>query len=86
MVLYPYFRNLGRILGEEVAMIKPWMFIAQVANVAAIGVFGGGVVSSASNVIDYITIASAGNATDFGDLTVSRYALAACSNSHGGLS
>jgi len=33
-----------------------------------------------TNVIDYITITSAGNATDFGDLTVARYALAACSN------
>jgi hypothetical protein len=64
-------------------MIKPWMFIAQVANVAAIGVFGGG---GSSNVIDYITIASAGNATDFGDLTEARYNLSACSNSHGGLS
>ena len=28
--------------------------------------------TSYSNVIDYITIASTGNATDFGDLTVAR--------------
>ena len=33
------------------------------------GLFGGG---SNTNVIDYITISSTGNATDFGDLTVSR--------------
>ncbi len=26
-----------------------------------------------SNVIDYITIATVGNATDFGDLTIARY-------------
>ena len=43
---------------------------------------GGGTV----NVIQYITIASAGNAVDFGDLTVSRYAGSACSNVQGGLS
>lgn len=42
------------------------------------GVFAGGTTNDAGdatgfqNVIDYITIASAGNATDFGDLTVSR--------------
>ena len=33
------------------------------------GVFAGG---SASNVIEYITISTAGNSTDFGDLTTSR--------------
>jgi hypothetical protein len=41
-------------------------------------VFGGGTAKSDfSNIIDYITIASTGNATDFGDLTVvARLALA----------
>ena len=38
------------------------------------GVFGGGLISVASDIIDYITIATTGNATDFGDLTVARYA------------
>jgi hypothetical protein len=48
------------------------------------GVFGGGY--TAVNTIDFITIASQGtNAQDFGDLTQSRWALAALSNSHGGL-
>ena len=36
------------------------------------GIFGGGYTGSASNVIDYITISTPGNATDFGDLTVAR--------------
>jgi len=37
------------------------------------GVFGGGQnPGTYSNIIDYITIASAGNAADFGDLTVAR--------------
>ena len=38
------------------------------------------------NIIDYITIASTGNATDFGDLyTNQTFYLSACSDSHGGL-
>tara|TARA_Y100000015_G_scaffold37137_1_gene38871 strand:- start:1375 stop:2580 length:1206 start_codon:yes stop_codon:yes gene_type:complete len=40
------------------------------------GLFAGGYISSspyATNVIDYITIASPGNATDFGDLDTGRY-------------
>mgnify|MGYP005673302571 CR=1 FL=1 len=37
------------------------------------GLFGGGrLASGLSNVIDYITIASTGNATDFGDLSAAR--------------
>jgi len=45
--------------------------------------FAGGL--STSNVIDYITIASTGNATDFGDLTNTAYNNAGLSNCHGGL-
>jgi hypothetical protein len=49
-------------------------------------VFGGGDDSLAggsgsSNVIQYITIASTGNATDFGDLTVKQYYLGAAASS-----
>jgi hypothetical protein len=48
------------------------------------GIFAGGWYNSPGNsvrnTIDYITIASTGNGTDFGDLTVSRAGLAACSN------
>ncbi|KKN04858.1 hypothetical protein LCGC14_1093090, partial [marine sediment metagenome] len=44
------------------------------------GIFGGGS-GAAENIIDYITIGSTGNATDFGDLTVSgRWYLSATSN------
>jgi hypothetical protein len=49
------------------------------------GVFGGGWTTQSVNTIDYVTIASTGNATDFGDLTAAVYGLAACSNAHGGL-
>jgi len=48
--------------------------------------FGGGYSGGTPlNTINYVTIASTGNATDFGGLSVSRYSLAACSNGHGGL-
>ena len=47
------------------------------------GLFAGG--SGYSNVIDYVTILSAGNATDFGDLTVARSSLAGCSSTTRGL-
>ena len=50
-----------------------------VSPAAPIGLFACGLTaggsSSATNVIDFITLSSAGNATDFGDLTVSRYEL-----------
>jgi len=53
-------------------------------------VFAGGegeepTTTSQQNVIDYVTIATTGNATDFGDLTVSRGRQEAFSNGHGGL-
>lgn len=46
------------------------------------GIFGGGYGDAGgyNNTIDYITISSAGDATDFGDLTVARHGLAATSN------
>jgi hypothetical protein len=44
----------------------------------SIGVFGGG--SSLTNTIDYITISTTGDATDFGDLTVAKSRLSATSN------
>jgi len=49
------------------------------------GLFGGGYTGVYYNVMDYVTIDTTGNATDFGDLTVERSALAGCSNDHGGL-
>jgi hypothetical protein len=53
------------------------------------GLIAGGFISSAPtayvNTINYITIASTGNAADFGDLTLARSGSAGCSNAHGGL-
>jgi hypothetical protein len=45
--------------------------------------FGGG--TGSNNVIEYITIASTGNSTDFGDLTVGRYGLSGTSNATRGI-
>jgi len=45
------------------------------------GVFGGGYISGpAQNTMDYISLTSAGDGTSFGELTATRYGLAACSN------
>ena len=50
------------------------------------GVFGGGYKSPAVvNIIEYVTIASTGDVTDFGNLTVARQNLAPASNSTRGL-
>ena len=53
------------------------------------GVFGGGDPNALpypkTNSIDYITIATTGNSSDFGDLTDARNHVNACSNGHGGL-
>ena len=46
----------------------------------------GGSTPTFVNTIEYITIASTGDAADFGDLTSARRYLSGLSNSHGGLS
>ena len=43
------------------------------------GVFGGGYTGAYSSLIDYVTIATTGNATTFGNLTMGIWDLAACS-------
>jgi hypothetical protein len=62
-------------------------FMLSSCSSATRGLFAGGRTSagsgyaSNSNIIDYVTIATTGNATDFGDLTVARAQLAAASSS-----
>ena len=59
------------------------------ASSSTSGVFAGGTTngsnSGATNVIEYITIASTGNAVDYGDLAASINEWSGCSNAHGGL-
>lgn len=47
---------------------------------AARGVFGGGHDGSLSNVLEFVQIASTGNGSDFGDLTLARDYLSACAS------
>jgi len=49
------------------------------------GVFVGGFDTANSNVMDYITIATTGNATDFGDLTVARRYINGCASTTRGV-
>jgi hypothetical protein len=49
------------------------------------GLFGGGGSGAGENIIDYVTIASVGNAIDFGDLTQARGALGSCSSETRGI-
>ena len=49
------------------------------------GIFGGGYTTADTNVIQYISIASTGNSTDFGDLTLARSSLASCASSTRGV-
>jgi len=52
-------------------------------------VFAGGRIYTGSygdqNVIQYVTIATTGNSSDFGDLVGDKYYLGGCSNSGGGV-
>ena len=54
-------------------------------NVAPIGLFGGGYTTVASNVVNKIIFTTFGNATDFGDLSVARYNISACSSDTRGI-
>jgi hypothetical protein len=49
------------------------------------GLFGGGSQPATTNVIGFVTIATTGNAQDFGDLTVARGEFGACSSSTRGI-
>ena len=48
------------------------------------GIFAGGVTTVATKTIDYITISTTGNATDFGDLTVPKVGMTGTSNGTNG--
>ena len=49
------------------------------------GIISGGYVAAYVDTIQFVTIATTGNATDFGNLTVARGNNGSCSNGHGGL-
>ncbi len=49
------------------------------------GIFTGGATPGNNDNIDFVTIASTGNAADFGDLIAAIQSVSGCSDSHGGL-
>jgi len=62
--------------------------IPAIVNGGGRGVFGAGTLLpsyGSSNIIDYITIQTTGNATDFGDMVANNSAYGACSNGSRGL-
>ena len=58
-------------------------FTPDSATGGARGVFGGG--AGATNIIDYVTISTTGNAIDFGDLTTARQRTVSCSSNTRGI-
>lgn len=56
-----------------------------IAGFSQRGLFGGGGSSAQANAITYISIATTGNATAFGDLTVGRFYLGSCASSTRGV-
>ena len=55
------------------------------ANITACSNSVRAVAGGSNNVLNFVTISTTGNAQDFGDLSVGRGYLSACSDSHGGL-
>lgn len=68
-ILYRYMDGGFRALGAAAPIVFTWG--------GDRGVFAGGYASGFKNEIDYVNITSAGNATDFGDLTDSRNGVSA---------
>ena len=58
--------------------------ISSVSNTTR-GIIAGGTEPSVVNKIEYITFATSGNSTDFGDMTSTRTQPSGCSDAHGGL-
>ena len=71
-------QNLGNISGSDLTVTKK---LGATAASSTRGVFYGG----DTNVIDYVTIASTGNATDFGDASITNDRLFGSSNSTTGV-
>ncbi|KKL22001.1 hypothetical protein LCGC14_2439830, partial [marine sediment metagenome] len=75
--------NIAKIFGiskDEITNVVGVDIPAGVPTPGDRGVFGGGTYSGFRNIIDYITISTPSNATNFGDLTVARDVLAATSD------
>ena len=84
--LNPYFTSDEQCIGYAISDTELVILLGGLNSyVGQIGLFGGGSDGSNSNVIDYITITSTGNATDFGNLTQARVGLNGCGSSTRGV-
>lgn len=83
--------DIAKLIGIDIGDVSKFMNV-DMDNVASImglsisagvgdrGVYGGGYTSTNVNVIDYVTISTTGNTTDFGDLTSNRMRCGSTSN------
>ena len=71
--------------GDLTAVRYDCAAVASSTRGVAAGGLGSGASSATANTIQYVTIASTGNAIDFGDMTRSNSQMAGSSDSHGGL-
>jgi hypothetical protein len=80
-------RSRSFILAVNKTSSSQAFYLSRELNIATFGLFAGGFTTVYTNVIQYVTIASTGNTTDFGDLAtpLAYIANAGCSNAHGGL-
>ena len=62
-----------------------WYELGTLPYAGGRGVFAGGYNGSYLDTLDYVTIATLGNATDFGDLSFGRFSFGSCSNKTRGL-
>jgi hypothetical protein len=69
---------------DSFSISAPYLLIPVIPISYERGCFGGGTTGTIQDVIDYITITTTGNATDFGNLTAAREFLSACSNAVSG--
>jgi hypothetical protein len=75
-----------RIQLEQPSAPGQLLLIVVSGSSATRGIFAGGRDPNDSNIIDYIEIATEGNAVDFGDLSAVRsFQPTGMSNAHGGL-
>lgn len=77
--------DFGDLINTPTSWTPPGVYDMCGTSNSTRGVFLGGSDGNGTNIIQYVTIASTGNATDFGDLTTSGQASGATSSAHGGL-
>ena len=77
--------TIGNAIDFGDMLSNRWNASGDGASSSTRGVWGGGSDGSRINTIQYIQIATQGDAVNFGDLQFASSNQAACSNGHGGL-